>query len=225
MNSDFTGQLWSLTTFEEIIFVTQHHVLRQVPACLAHHPHWRTLYLLTDREAPLGRVIAVDIDDPANHREVIPEADEAMEHVRLVGNRLAVAYLHHAHSRLAIFEVEGRHVVDVELPGIGSIVEMSGRRRDDELFLTFATFVSPPRRTSTAQSQSLRGSPPGDRAVPVTIRSVLGFPNSTSPACFRLERSAFSTSHGSSASAMGCCSSANASSPGARASGTIKYPS
>ena len=104
----------------------------------------RMLYLLTDREAPLGRVIAVDVDDPATLREVIPEGDEALEHVRLVGNRLAVAYLHHAHSRLAIHELDGRHVVDVELPGIGAIVEMSGRRRDEELFLTFATFVSPP---------------------------------------------------------------------------------
>ena len=45
----------------------------------------RTLYLLTDRDAPLGRVIAVDVDDPDNPREVIPEADEALEHARLVG--------------------------------------------------------------------------------------------------------------------------------------------
>jgi prolyl oligopeptidase len=104
----------------------------------------RTMYLLTDRDAPLGRVIAVDVDDPEHPGEVIPESDEALEHVRLVGDRLAVAYLHHAHSRLALFELDGRHVVDVELPGIGAIVEMAGRRTDDELFLTFATFVSPP---------------------------------------------------------------------------------
>jgi prolyl oligopeptidase len=104
----------------------------------------RRLYLLTDHEAPLGRVIAVDVDDPADVQEVIPEADEALEQVRLVGDRLAVAYLHHAHSRLAVFELDGRHVVDVALPGIGSIVEMTGRRSDAELFLTFASFASPP---------------------------------------------------------------------------------
>ena len=77
----------------------------------------RTLYLLTDRDAPLGRVIAVDVDDPASIREVIPESDDALEQVRLVGDRLAVAYLHHAHGRLAIFELDGRHVTDVALPG------------------------------------------------------------------------------------------------------------
>jgi prolyl oligopeptidase len=103
-----------------------------------------TLYLLTDEDAPLGRVVAVDLDDPTTLREVIPEGDEALEHVRLVDGRFAAAYLHHAHGRLALFELDGRHVADAELPGIGSIVEMAGRRHDEELFLTFATFVSPP---------------------------------------------------------------------------------
>jgi prolyl oligopeptidase len=104
----------------------------------------RTLYLFTDRDAPLGRVIAVDVDDPAHPREVIPEAKDSLERAKLVGDRLAAVYLHHAHSRLAIFELDGRHAVDVALPGIGTIVETEGRRDDDELFLTFATFASPP---------------------------------------------------------------------------------
>jgi prolyl oligopeptidase len=104
----------------------------------------RTLYLQTDLEAPLGRVIAVDVDDPTQPREIIPEAVDTLEHVRLVGDRLAVGYLRHAHSRLAIFELDGRPVMDVELPGVGAIVDMAGRRDDDELFLAFTTFVSPP---------------------------------------------------------------------------------
>ena len=103
-----------------------------------------TLYLLTDRDAPFGRVVAVDLDDPATLREVIAETNQAIEQVRLVDGRFAVAYLHHAHSRLALFEIDGRPVVDVELPGIGSIVEMAGRRHDEELYLAFTSFVSPP---------------------------------------------------------------------------------
>ena len=102
-----------------------------------------TLYLLTDREAPLGRVIAVDVGDPEHAREVIPQGDDALEQVRLVGNRLAAVTLHHASHRLAIFELDGRHVVDVTLPGIGTVVDMAGRRSDDELFLTFMTFAAP----------------------------------------------------------------------------------
>jgi prolyl oligopeptidase len=102
-----------------------------------------TLYLLTDLDAPLGRVIAVDVDDPGHPREVIPEAEDTLERVVLVGNRLAAAYLHHAHNRLWIFETDGRPVVEASLPGIGTIVDMAGRVPDPELFLTFMSFAAP----------------------------------------------------------------------------------
>ena len=71
----------------------------------------RTLYLLTDRDAPLGRVIAVDVDDPGHAREIIPEGGDALERVRLVGNRLAAVHLHHASHRLSIVELDGRRCV------------------------------------------------------------------------------------------------------------------
>jgi prolyl oligopeptidase len=101
------------------------------------------LFLVTDAEAPLGRVIAIDLDDPGTRHEVIPEGADAIEQVRLVGDRLAVVTLHDAHHRLAIFETDGRHVTDVGLPGIGTITEVTGRREDPELHLTFATFAAP----------------------------------------------------------------------------------
>jgi prolyl oligopeptidase len=118
-----------------------------IDAADAHYAHVatldRTLYLVTDRDAPLGRVIAVDIDDPSKAREIIPEGADVLDQVRLVGNRLAAAYLHDAHHRLAIFETDGRPVGEVALPGIGTIVDLEGRRTDDELFLTFMTFAAP----------------------------------------------------------------------------------
>ncbi|MBI3750643.1 MAG: S9 family peptidase [Chloroflexi bacterium] len=104
----------------------------------------RTLFVRTDLDAPLGRVVAIDVDDAAvAMREVIPEGLDAIEGVQLVGNRLAVETLHDAHHRLAIHELDGRHVADVALPGIGTIGEMAGRREDEELYLTFMTFASP----------------------------------------------------------------------------------
>jgi prolyl oligopeptidase len=101
-----------------------------------------TIYLLTDRDAPLGRVVAIDVDD-REVREVIPEADDALERVQLVGDRLAAVYLHDAHHRLSLSELDGRHVMDVALPGIGKVVDMAGRRIDDDLFLTWITFTAP----------------------------------------------------------------------------------
>jgi prolyl oligopeptidase len=103
----------------------------------------RTMYLRTDLDAPLGRVVAIDVDDPGSIRTVIAEGPDAIEDVRLVGGRLAVETLHDAHHQLAIHELDGRHVTDVALPAIGTIHELAGRREDDEAFVTFETFVSP----------------------------------------------------------------------------------
>jgi len=102
-----------------------------------------TLYLLTNRGAQLGRVIAVDVADPGHPREIVPEGEDTLEHVSLVGDRLAALYLHHAHHRLAIFELDGRFVADVALPAIGMVTDLAGRREDGELFVTFESFRAP----------------------------------------------------------------------------------
>jgi len=101
------------------------------------------LYLVTNGEAPLGRVIAVDSADPTAIREVVAQGADAIEHAQLVGGRLAVVTLQDAHHRLTIFELDGCHVADVDLPGIGTIASLAGRREDPDLFLTFVTFTAP----------------------------------------------------------------------------------
>ena len=131
-----------------------------------------TLYLLTDLDAPLGRVIAVDVDDPDRPREVIPEAADALERVELAGGRLAAVYLHDAHHRLSLFELDGRHVIDVPMPGVGKVLDMAGRRVDDDLFLTWTTFSAPATVLSVAM---------GDGAVREVRRSAL----SLGPRCVR----------------------------------------
>jgi prolyl oligopeptidase len=103
----------------------------------------RTVYLQTNLDAPFGRVVAIDLDRPEEIREVVPEDADSLDHVELVGGRLAIAYLHDAHHRLVVFELDGRRAFDVELPVIGTIEEMHGRPEDPELFLTFMTFASP----------------------------------------------------------------------------------
>jgi len=103
-----------------------------------------TVYLHTTRDAPLGRVIAVDVREPSRIREVVAQGPDAIERVQLVGGRLAIVTLRDAHHRLAIFELDGRHVTDVELPGLGMVEAMTGRREDPDLYLSYVTFTAPP---------------------------------------------------------------------------------
>ncbi|MGH2416844.1 MAG: prolyl oligopeptidase family serine peptidase [Candidatus Limnocylindria bacterium] len=104
-----------------------------------------TLYLLTDRDAPRGRVVSVELVDPGELHEIIGEGPDPLETVRMVGGRLAAVTLHDAHHRLTIFETDGRLVDEVALPAIGTVGDLAGRRDDDELFLAFGTFAAPSR--------------------------------------------------------------------------------
>ena len=103
-------------------------------------------YFVTDRGAPLRRLIAIDLRRPgAEHwHEVVPEGENTLEGASLVGNLFVVRYLQDAKTRVRLFSLEGEPVRDVELPGIGSAYGFGGRRSDTETFYSFSSFATPP---------------------------------------------------------------------------------
>jgi prolyl oligopeptidase len=109
--------------------------------------------LVTDRDAPLGRVIAVDIADAAREREVIGEASDRLEGANLVGAAtpdepgwLVCRRLHHATSRLDVHDPrsgEPRH--SLPLPGPVSVGQAAGGRHQDTLHVSVESFTAPTR--------------------------------------------------------------------------------
>ena len=104
-----------------------------------------TLYLRTDLDAPLGRIIAVDVERPEREhwREVVAEGTDNLERVHLVGGRLLGVYLHHAAHRLRWFTLDGQPDGEIELPGIGAVDSLTGRFEDRACCFTFTTFTEP----------------------------------------------------------------------------------
>ena len=103
-------------------------------------------YFKTDLHAPRGRIIAIDLrkPQPQNYREIVPQTEHTMTTASLVGNLFVVTYLQDAKSLVRIYDINGRHVRDVELPGIGSVTGFTGKRCDTETFYTFSSFATPP---------------------------------------------------------------------------------
>ena len=104
-----------------------------------------TLWVMTDLDAPRGKVIAINLNNPdqANWREIIPEAAETLESVSLLNNQFVVKYLKDARSQIKIFDLDGSLVREVELAGIGSAGGFRGKRYDTETFYTFTSFTTP----------------------------------------------------------------------------------
>lgn len=102
-------------------------------------------YLLTDSDAPRGRLVAVDSRDPRRRewREVIPQGRETLETVRWVGSCYVAHYLRDAHSQIRLFDLDGSPKGEVPLPGIGTVVELTGEPGDSQAFYGFTGFTMP----------------------------------------------------------------------------------
>ena len=100
----------------------------------------------SDKDAPKGRVIAIDIRMPAPEHwtEVLPEAQETLQSANLVNRQLVALYLKDAHSEVKVSDMNGRPVRQVALPGIGSVNGFGGKLHERETFYSFAGYATPP---------------------------------------------------------------------------------
>ncbi len=115
-------------------------------------------YFNTNLDATRGRVIAIDLNKPerSNWKELIPQSDATLTGVGMVGNYFFANYLRDARTEIKVFDVAGKFVRDVDLPGIGSAGGFGGKRTDTETFYAYAGFTSPNRiyRYDVASGQS-----------------------------------------------------------------------
>ncbi len=102
-------------------------------------------YFKSDYEAPKKCILTIDVSRPEVERNVIvSEAEEAMEGAGIVGDSLIIEYLQDAKTLVKVFDLSGKFVRQVELPGIGTASGFGGRRDHTETFYSFSSFNRPP---------------------------------------------------------------------------------
>jgi len=104
------------------------------------------LYLLTDLDAPLRRLVRVDLDafretGATDFVDVLPESESLLQHVKAVGDELLVVHLVDVRPRVSRCTLEGATTaVDVEG---GNLVALHGDVGEDEVFLGLSTVTEP----------------------------------------------------------------------------------
>ena len=103
-------------------------------------------YFETDFKAENSRIIAIDITQPDRRhwQDVVPEAEAVLTASKMVNDHFVVKRLHHAADRLYLYGKDGRPAGEIPLPGLGSILELSGSNRDTHFYINFQSFLFPP---------------------------------------------------------------------------------
>ena len=105
-----------------------------------------TLYVHTNLDAPRYRLVRVPAATPQREywEEIIPEQEDAvLQSVALGGGRIVATYLRDATSGVTVYDRDGRHQFDVELPGLGTVTSLTGNRDAAEAFFAYESFTMP----------------------------------------------------------------------------------
>jgi prolyl oligopeptidase len=102
-------------------------------------------WIQTDLDAPRGRLIAIDTQHPErkNWKTVVPQSTDTLEESDVVDNKFLMRYLKDAKTEVRVYDLKGKFLRNVDLPGIGTADGFHGKRSYKETFYSFTSFVSP----------------------------------------------------------------------------------
>ncbi len=99
----------------------------------------------TDRDAPLGKVWAADPARPEREfwREFLAEhPTDRLSYLAAIAGHLYAVYLHDAHTRIDILDVEGTRLRELRLPVLGT-AWVSGMFNQPEAWINFSSYTWP----------------------------------------------------------------------------------
>ncbi len=108
-------------------------------------------YVLTDRDAPRKRLVAINVHDtvPSQWREVIPQDARLVLHtMQRINNRFVGTYLNELQPEIRVFNDDGRLVQTFALPPLTTVQELSGGEKAMELSVGTSSFIQPPTFTT-----------------------------------------------------------------------------
>lgn len=98
----------------------------------------------TNYKAPNNRIVLVDVKNPTqeNWVDFIPEKDYVLNGITIAGGKIIANYMKNVQSKLEVYDMDGKYLHDIELPGIG-IAGFSGDKKENTAFYSFTSYTVP----------------------------------------------------------------------------------
>lgn len=109
------------------------------------HSDGSKLYFATTNEAPLRRVVMIDLENPTEEEwvEVIPEQELNLDGISFVGGKFIAQYMKDVLPEVRLFNLDGSQSGTVEMPGIGAASGFGGSADSTETFYSFSSYTNP----------------------------------------------------------------------------------
>jgi len=103
------------------------------------------LLIRTDRNAPNGRVILFDPNNPdeKNWKEILPERAEPLQGAGTAGGKLFASWRKDVTTRAYVFDLNGELENEIILPDLGTAGGFGGNHDDKFIFYSFTSFNFP----------------------------------------------------------------------------------
>ncbi|MBX9733412.1 MAG: prolyl oligopeptidase family serine peptidase [Chitinophagaceae bacterium] len=103
-----------------------------------------SLILQTDKDAPNTKLVIVPISSPEqkNWKDFVAEKPEVMS-ASSAGDAIFCTYLKDAISKVEQYDLSGKKIRDIDLPGLGDASGFGGKETDKEVFYTFRSYTQP----------------------------------------------------------------------------------
>ncbi|MCC7332678.1 MAG: S9 family peptidase [Flavobacteriales bacterium] len=102
------------------------------------------LFLITNFNAPNKKIITVDAEKPqqSNWVDFIPETENVLD-PSTGGGYIFAHYMKDAVSQIKQFDYSGKLIREIELPGIGTVSGIGGKKEDTTLYYSFTNYSTP----------------------------------------------------------------------------------
>ena len=102
------------------------------------------LYIVTNRNAPNQKIVTVDAANPSpeNWKDFIPETENVLSPSTGSGYFYA-NYMVDAVSKVLQYDMDGKLIREVKLPGVGSAGGFGGKKEAKELYFSFTNYITP----------------------------------------------------------------------------------
>ena len=111
-------------------------------ACTTAETDGDKIYLFTNLDAPMNKLVVTDIKNPKVWKDVIPEGDCVLEDVSFITDLIIASYSKDASTHAYLYNLEGTRLEEIHLPGVGS-AGFNCRKGEPWCYYSYASFTTP----------------------------------------------------------------------------------